>query len=71
MQVYFDKVLTIDYRPTFGFKIATKLPEEALDAVKETINIIFVLKPEKIKHEILGKIFHDLIPFEVRKAGSG
>jgi len=68
LQVYFDKVLTIDYRPTFGFKIATKLPEEALDAVKETINIIFVLKPEKIKHEILGKIFHDLIPFEVRKA---
>jgi type I restriction-modification system DNA methylase subunit len=68
LQTYFDKVLTIDYRPTFGFKIATKLPEEALDPIKETINIILALKPEKIQQEILGKIFHDLIPFEIRKA---
>ncbi|MBE3115842.1 N-6 DNA methylase, partial [Candidatus Bathyarchaeota archaeon] len=68
LQTYFDKVLTIDYRPTFGFKIATKLPNEALDPIKETINIILALKPEKIQQELLGKIFHDLIPFEIRKA---
>jgi type I restriction-modification system DNA methylase subunit len=68
LQTYFDKVLRIDYRPTFGFKIATRLPKEALDPVKETINVILALKPEKIQQEILGKIFHDLIPFEIRKA---
>jgi|GEM_PF-502926 tRNA1(Val) A37 N6-methylase TrmN6 len=68
LQAYFDKVLTIDYRPTFGFKIATRLPQEALDPVRETINIIMALKPEKIQQELLGKIFHDLIPFEIRKA---
>ena len=68
LQEYFDKVLEIDYRPTFGFNIATRLPKETLDPVKETINIIKALKPEKIQQEILGKIFHDLIPFEVRKA---
>src|SRR4030066_2077963 len=68
LQVYFDKVLKIDYRPTFGFRIATKLPEEALDPVKEAVNIIKILQPERIKHDILGKIFHELIPFEVRKA---
>ncbi|MGD0646261.1 MAG: N-6 DNA methylase [Candidatus Bathyarchaeia archaeon] len=68
LQTYFEKVLSIDYRPTFGFRIATKLPEEALDPVKEAINIIKILQPERIKHDILGKIFHELIPFEVRKA---
>ncbi len=68
LQKYFEEVLKIDYRPTFGFKIATKLPPEALEPVKETINIIKALKPEKIKQDILGKIFHDLIPFEVRKS---
>jgi len=68
LQGYFDKVLKIDYRPTFGFKIATKLPKEALDPVKETVNIVKALKPEKIQQEVLGKIFHELIPFEVRKA---
>jgi len=68
LQGYFDKVLKIDYRPTFGFNIATKLSREALEPVKETINIIKALKPEKIQQDILGKIFHDLIPFEVRKA---
>lgn len=68
LQQYFDKVLSIDYRPTFGFRITTKLPKEALDPVKEAINIVKVLKPERIRHDILGKIFHELIPFEVRKA---
>jgi len=68
LQNYFDRVLEIDYRPTFGFKIATRLPKETLDPVKETINIVMALKPEKIQQEILGKIFHDLIPFEIRKA---
>jgi len=70
LQEYFDKVLEIDYRPTFGFNIATRLPKETIDPLKETINIIKALKPEKIQQEILGKIFHDLIPFEVRKAGA-
>lgn len=68
LQSYFDAVLKIDYRPTFGFKIATKLPDEVLGSVKETIGLIRALKPEKIKQDLLGKIFHDLIPFEVRKA---
>jgi type I restriction-modification system DNA methylase subunit len=68
LQDYFDKVLKADYKPTFGFKIAIKLPQDALDPVKEAVNIIMVLKPERIKHDILGKIFHELIPFEVRKA---
>jgi type I restriction-modification system DNA methylase subunit len=68
LQTYFDKVLKIDYRPTFGFRIATKLPTEALDSVKEAVNIIKALQPERIKHDILGKIFHELIPFEIRKA---
>ncbi|MGQ9625263.1 MAG: HsdM family class I SAM-dependent methyltransferase, partial [Candidatus Bathycorpusculaceae bacterium] len=26
------------------------------------------LAPEKIRHDLLGKVFHELIPFEVRKA---
>ncbi|MEM2145928.1 MAG: N-6 DNA methylase, partial [Candidatus Jordarchaeaceae archaeon] len=68
LQKYFDNVLRIDYRPIFGFKIATKLPIQVLEPIKETISVIKILKPEKIKQDILGKIFHDLIPYEVRKA---
>jgi type I restriction-modification system DNA methylase subunit len=68
LQGYFEHVLKVDYRPTFGFKIATKLPPTVLAPVKEAINIIKALKPEKIRQDILGKIFHDLIPFEVRKS---
>lgn len=68
LQSRFDAVLKIDYRPIFGFKIASKLPSEVLEPIKETISIIKVLRPERIKQDILGKIFHDLIPFEVRKA---
>ena len=68
LQRYFDAVLKIDYRPVFGFKIASKLPPEILQPIKETISIIKLLKTERIKQDVLGKIFHDLIPIEVRKA---
>jgi len=67
--IYFAKVLLKDYKPIFDFDIASKLKGlEATDAIKTTINAINALSPEKHGHDILGKIFHNLIPFEIRKS---
>lgn len=67
--IYFAKVLLKDYKPIFDFDIVSKLKgDEALDAVRTTINAINALTPEKHGHDILGKIFHNLIPFEIRKS---
>ncbi len=66
---FFAKVLVKDYRPIFDFDVSSRLKgSDALDAIKITINAINALAPEKHGHDILGKIFHNLIPFEIRKS---
>ena len=65
---YFEHVLKRDYSSIFGFDVASRLPVNATDVVKKVVMVVKALAPEKIRHDLLGKVFHELIPFEVRKA---
>jgi len=65
---YFEAVLKIDYTSVFGFDVVSKLPQTATDIIKNVIVVIKALAPEKIAHDVLGKVFHELIPFNIRKA---
>ena len=65
---YFSRVLLEDYKPIFGFDVASKIKgPKALEAVRVTINAVNALSPESLSHDILGKIFHNLIPLDLRK----
>jgi hypothetical protein len=65
---YFEPVLKRDYSSIFGFDVASRLPMNAIEVVKKVVIVVKALAPEKIRHDLLGKVFHELIPFEVRKA---
>ncbi|MFQ6068843.1 MAG: N-6 DNA methylase, partial [Candidatus Bathyarchaeia archaeon] len=65
---YFERVLEKDYSAVFGFDVASRLPAKATEMVRNVVKIIGVLSPEKIRHDLLGKVFHELIPFDIRKA---
>lgn len=65
---YFEAVLKKDYTSVFGFDVASKLPESSTDTIKKVIAVVKALAPEKIGHDVLGKVFHELIPFNIRKA---
>lgn len=60
---------TKDYKAIFSYRIADILPKKdsVTSKVRELINVINGLSPEKIGGDLLGTVFHDLIPFEVRK----
>ncbi len=65
---YFSKVLLEDYKPIFGFDIASKINvKKGLEAIKVTIDSVNALSPGALGHDILGKIFHNLIPFNCEK----
>lgn len=64
---YFDAVLDVDYTPVFSFRIFEELDQDALPLLKDSIKTIYGVSPENINHDVLGKVFHELIPFEVRK----
>jgi len=65
---YFEPVLKRDYSSIFGFDVASRLPVDATEVVKKVVMVVKALAPEKIRHDLLGKVFHELIPFEIRKA---
>ena len=65
--VYFSKVLEKDYAVVFGFDVVSKIPPEAMDHLRSAIVTIKALTPTKLPHDIVGRIFHDLIPIELRK----
>lgn len=65
---YFSKVLLEDYKPIFGFDVVSKIKDAiALEAVKVAIDSVNALSPGALGHDVLGKIFHNLIPLELRK----
>jgi len=68
LALYFEPVLRRDYSSIFGFDVASRLPVDATEVVKKVVMVVKALAPEKIRHDLLGKVFHGLIPFEIRKA---
>lgn len=65
---YFEHVLEDDYTPIFSFPVAEAYEQEHLPLVRDTVKKIYALNPDQINHEILGDIFHQLIPFSLRKS---
>ncbi|MFX1250512.1 MAG: class I SAM-dependent DNA methyltransferase [Promethearchaeota archaeon] len=62
----FEQVLNdIGYEPIFSFDVISTI--KSLDSVKHAIKTIDGLKPEKMKQDFMGKVFHRLIPLEIRK----
>jgi len=67
LQEYFNEVLQDNYVPVFSFGVHQELGRSSLSVIRKTIKAIYGLSPEFIGQGILGKIFHELIPLEIRK----
>lgn len=64
---YFRKVLDVNYKTIFSYDVSSRIPSVFTERIKSVINVIEGLTPEKVGGDLLGTIFHDLVPFEVRK----
>jgi len=67
-QIIFYHVLSRMDATFIAIDVASRLPESANETVKRVIMAVKALAPEKIGHDVLGKVFHGLIPFNIRKA---
>ena len=64
---YFDQVTKENYHAIFDLDIVSKIPIEATGEIRKLVRVINVLQPEQFTRDLLGNIFHRLIPQEVRK----
>jgi tRNA1(Val) A37 N6-methylase TrmN6 len=62
---YFNKV--DDYQAIFDFDVASLFPKKSFKFILDMIKIIDHIQPESFTRDLLGNIFHRLIPEEVRK----
>lgn len=69
IQKYFDAITTIDYKAIYKVNILGHIPNypDILKTINDVILAIKSLRAEHITHDLAGRFFHDLIPFEVRK----
>jgi type I restriction-modification system DNA methylase subunit len=69
IKTYFDKITDIDYKSIYSVNLLAHIPEtkDVIEILNEVIKAIKLLRAEYITHDLAGRFFHDLIPFEVRK----
>jgi len=60
----FAKVLEINYRPIYAVDVLDAIPDRFL---KDTFDLIWGLEIERVRHELPGRIFHELMPSKIRK----
>jgi hypothetical protein len=65
---YFQNVLKVDYRPVFEFDIAQELDTQAgTIALRAVLRAFEYVQADQVSADVIGKIFHNLIPLEKRK----
>ncbi|MEM3845466.1 MAG: N-6 DNA methylase [Candidatus Parvarchaeota archaeon] len=69
LQVYFDAITDIDYASIYRTDILRHIPNDKniVEVLNQVIEAIKLLRAEYVTHDLAGRFFHDLIPFEVRK----
>ena len=67
IQSRFDEVMVQDYRAIFKTNVIDLFPQGAIPFIRSLIKLISHLKPEEFTMDLLGSIFHTLIPLPVRQ----
>jgi tRNA1(Val) A37 N6-methylase TrmN6 len=63
---YFDQVTKENYHAIYDLDILSKIPVEATAEIRKLVRVINLLQPEQFTRDLLGNIFHKLIPEGVR-----
>ncbi|MFH1032306.1 MAG: N-6 DNA methylase [Chloroflexota bacterium] len=67
LNAYFKVINDIDYKAVYCTDVASNISPSAKDEINIAILAIRALQPENLKHDLLGRIFHEFLPFETRK----
>jgi hypothetical protein len=65
---FFNRVLEDDYAAIFASEVAPLFPDRSLPFIKDMISTVNAVQPESFTRDLLGSVFHELIPDTVRKS---
>lgn len=64
LRTAFSHVLDINYKPIFSLDVLDAIPESY---IQDTFDLIWGLEIERIRYELPGRLFHELMPKPIRK----
>ena len=69
LKLQFKNITNIDYKSIYQIDIISRLPENnnILNSLNEIIAVFQLVKPELVENDLIGRLFHDLLPYETRK----
>lgn len=67
-KIFFERVLRDDYQAIFGPDVSKLFPDRSLQFIRDLVTLVNEVQPESFTRDLLGNIFHDLIPPKVRKS---
>lgn len=69
LTVYFKRITDINYKPIYAIDVLGNLPRtpNVNELVHDTIEAVKTISPELVSHDLLGRLFHELLPPKTRK----
>jgi len=69
LQGYFKRITDINYKAIYSVDIVSRFPRtpRANEIVQKIVGAIKTIGPERVKHDLLGRLFHELLPPTTRK----
>jgi hypothetical protein len=64
LRTAFSRILDINYKPIFSLDVLDAIPESY---IQDTFDLIWGLEIERIRYELPGRLFHELMPKPIRK----
>jgi len=64
LRAAFARILDLNYRPIYELDVLDAIPAEFL---RDTFDLIWGLQIERVRTDLPGRIFHDLMPAHIRK----
>ena len=69
LESQFKYITDINYKSIYQMDILSHLPEnqKIVESFNTIIHIFKIIKPEEVQHDLIGRLFHELLPYETRK----
>lgn len=66
---YFAQIEEIDYAPIYSVDVLSQIPSTPIigTALWDVSDAIIGLRPELMRHDLIGRLFHELLPPDTRK----
>ena len=69
LKEYFKKITDVNYKAIYSVDVVSELPDIDLivENIKNVIRAIKGVRAASIRHDLIGRIYHESLPFETRK----